>query len=90
MDGHQEPLATGLALVEVLALLVEEQDPRLATCPVLRAHLTGIAINVPRTFSPWRPSVKSWRWIPGKPGLPGIISNIVRVPGATTSKRGWC
>ena len=39
MDGHQEPLATGLALVEVLALLVDEQDHRLATCPVFRVHL---------------------------------------------------
>ena len=38
MDGHQEPLATGLALVEVLALLVDEQDHHLTSCPNNRVH----------------------------------------------------
>ena len=39
MVSRLKTLVTGLALVEVLALLVDEQDPRLATCPVFRVHL---------------------------------------------------
>ena len=54
MDGHQEPLATGLALVEVLALLVDEQDPRLATCPVSRVHLTRLPTwSMPTRIGYW-------------------------------------
>ena len=40
MIGHLESLVTGLALAEVLDLLVSEQNPHLTSCPNYRVHLT--------------------------------------------------
>ena len=39
MVGHLKPLVTGLALCEVLDLLVNEQDPHLTKCPKKRIRL---------------------------------------------------
>ena len=40
MVGHLKPVVIGLALAEVLDLVVNEQDPHLTCCPKDRIHLS--------------------------------------------------